>query len=242
MDIEEKIDQYLKLKRGFAPSIIPRESALIIIDMQNYQVKKTSAIVELFEKSVPGLIQYFIKRVDEMVIPNIKRLLEFFRENKIPIYYTKFASRRKDRNDYANNIQLYNQIFENMFGKYIFPSIQEPTADLIPELKPEEDDVVILKTTNGTFNSTDLEHYLRNLGINTVIIVGVVTNVCVENTARTAFDLGFNVYVIDDACAAWSPTIHNAALRGMELFFTNTLTTDELLKRLNKQLKKHIKS
>ncbi len=239
MDIEEKIDQYLKLKRGFAPPIIPRESALLIIDMQDYQVKRTSAIVESFEKSIPGLIQYFIKQVDEVVIPNIKLLLKFFRENKIPIYYTRFASRRKDRNDYANNMRTYNEIFENMFGKYIFPSIQEPTSEIIPELKPETEDIVILKTTNGTFSSTDLEHQLRNLGINTVIIVGVVTNICVENTARTAFDLGFNVYVIDDACAAWSPTIHNAALRGMELFFTNTLTTDELLKRLKKQLKKH---
>ncbi|MFW9999182.1 MAG: cysteine hydrolase family protein [Candidatus Hodarchaeota archaeon] len=242
MDIEEKIDQYLKLKRGFKPPINPRESALIIIDMQNYQVRETSAVVESFEKSIPGLIQYFIKRVNEMVTPNIIRLLEFFRENKIPIYYTKFASRRKDRKDYHNNIHAYNQIFENMFGKYIFPSIQEPIADIVPELKPEEDDIIILKTTNGTFSSTDLEHQLRNLGIKTVIIVGVVTHICVENTARSAFDLGFNVYVVDDACAGWSPNLHNAALRGMELFFTNIINTDELLKTLNKQLKKLKKS
>ncbi|MFX1417986.1 MAG: cysteine hydrolase family protein [Promethearchaeota archaeon] len=237
-DIEEKVDQYLKLKRRFAPPIIPHESALIIIDMQNYQVKETSTIAESFEKSIPGLVKYFIKRVDEVVTPNIIQLLEFFRENKIPIYYTKFASCRKDRKDYANNIRAYNEIFENMFGKYIFPSIHEPTADIIPELKPEKNDIVILKTTNGTFSSTDLEHQLRNLGINTVIVVGVVTHICVENTARVAFDLGFNVYVVDDACAGWSPTLHNAALRSMELFFVNIISTDKLLKNLNKQVKK----
>ena len=103
MDIEEKIDQYLKLKRGFKPPIIPHECALIIIDMQNYQVKGTSPIVEFFEKSVPGVIQYFIKQVDDVVNPNITRLLEFFRANKIPIYYTKFACRRNDRKDYIRN-------------------------------------------------------------------------------------------------------------------------------------------
>jgi len=238
LDVEEKIDQYLNLKRSFKPPIIPHESALIIIDMQNYQVMRTSPIVEFAEKSVPGLFQYFIKQVDDVVNPNITRLLEFFRENKIPIYYTKFACHRNDRKDYSNNIRAFNEMSENMIGKYIFPSVQDPLADIIPELKPEENDLIIIKTTNGTFSSTDLEHQLRNLGVSTVIIVGVVTHICVENTARIAFDLGFNVFLVDDACAGWSPTLHNAALRAMELFFVNIVSTDELLKSLNKQLKK----
>jgi len=126
---------------------------------------------------------------------------------------------------------------ENLIGKYVFPSIQDPLADIIPELKLEVTDTIILKTTNVTFSSTDLEHQLRNLGINTVVIVGVVAHICVENTARIAFDLGFNVYVVDDACAGWSPTLHDAALRGMELFFVNVITTDKILKRLKKAIK-----
>ncbi|MFW9770713.1 MAG: cysteine hydrolase family protein [Candidatus Heimdallarchaeota archaeon] len=238
MELEEKIDQYLKLKRAFKSQIIPHETALIIIDMQNYQVKQTSAIVESFEKSVPGLIQYFVKQVEEVVTPNIIRLLEFFREHKLQVIYTKFASRRKDRKDYSNNIREINERFENMFGKYIFPSIQEVDADIIPELKPEENDTIILKTTNGTFSSTDLEHQLKNLGVNTVIVVGVVTHICVENTARIAFDLGFNVFVVNDASAGWTPTLHNAALRSMELFFIDVVSTNEVLKSMKKQLKK----
>lgn len=210
--------------------------------MQNYQVKGTSPIVEFADKSIPGLIHYFVKRVDEVVNPNISRLLEFFRTNKIPIYYTKFACRRNDRKDYADNIRAINKLSENLIGKYVFPSIQDPLADIIPELKPEVTDTIILKTTNGTFSSTDLEHQLRNLGINTVVIVGVVTHICVENTARIAFDLGFNVYVVDDACAGWSPTLHDAALRGMELLFTNIITTDKILKSLKKQLNRLNKS
>ncbi|MHA2429447.1 MAG: cysteine hydrolase family protein [Promethearchaeota archaeon] len=241
-DIEEKINQYLKLKRSFKPPIIPHESALIIIDMQNYQVKGTSPIVEFFEKSISGLIQYFVKQVEDVVNPNISRLLEFFRTNKIPIYYTKFACRRDDCKDYAENIRAINQLSDNAIGKHVFPSVQDPLADIIPELKPEDEDMIILKTTNGTFSSTDLEHQLRNLGVNTVIITGVVTHICVENTARIAFDLGFNVFLVSDACAGWSPTLHNAALRGMELFFVNIVSTDEILKTLNRQLKKANKS
>jgi len=74
--------------------------------------------------------------------------------------------------------------------------------------------------------------------VNTVIIVGIVTHICVENTARIAFDLGFNVFLVDDAYTGWSPTLYNAALRAMELFFVNIVSTDELLKTLNKQLRK----
>ncbi|MFX0006612.1 MAG: cysteine hydrolase family protein [Candidatus Hermodarchaeota archaeon] len=238
MDIEEKIDQYLKIRRALQPAIIPNESALIIIDMQNYQVKETSPIIEWAEKTVPGLFDYFVKQIDEVVNPNINRLVEFFRANKIPIFYTKFASFRNDRTDYSNNIRAINEMSENMIGKYIFPSVQDPLADIIPELKPEENDIIVIKTTNGTFSSTDLEHQLRNIGMNTAIIVGVVSHICVENTARIAFDLGFNVYLVDDACAGWSPTLHNAALRGMELFFVSIISTEELLRSLNKQLKK----
>ncbi|UCD01437.1 MAG: cysteine hydrolase [Promethearchaeota archaeon] len=238
MELEEKIDQYLKFKREFAPPINPRESALIIIDMQNYQVKETSTCVESLEKVVPGMTQYFVKQVYEVVNPNITRLLEFFRQNKIPIYYTKFACRRNDRKDYTDNIRVLNELSENLIGKYVFPSIQDPIADIIPELKPEVDDTIIIKTTNGTFSSTDLEIQLKNLSVTTLIIVGVVTHICVENTARIAFDLGFNVYVVDDACAGWSPTLHNAALRGMELFFVNVITTDKILNKLKKAVKR----
>ncbi|MFX0023963.1 MAG: cysteine hydrolase family protein [Candidatus Hermodarchaeota archaeon] len=238
MDIEEKIDQYLKIKRSLKPPIIPDESALLIIDMQNYQVKDTSPIIEWAEKTVPGLYDYFIKQVDEVVNPNIIRLVEFFRANKIPIFYTKFASFRNDRTDYSNNIRAINEMSENMIGRYIFPSVQDPLADIIPELKPEENDIIVIKTTNGTFSSTDLEHHLRNLGVNTVLIVGVVTHVCVENTARIAFDLGFNVYLVDDACAGWSPSLHSAALKGMELFFVNIISTEKLLKQLKKEIKR----
>ncbi len=176
--------------------------------------------------------------MDEVVNPNTTRLVEFFRANEIPVIYTKFASFRNDRTDYSNNIRAINEMSENMIGKYIFPSVQDPLADIIPELKPEENDIIIIKTTNGTFSSTDLEHHLRNLGVNTVLIVGVVTHVCVENTARIAFDLGFNVYLVDDACAGWSPSLHSAALRGMELFFVNIISTEKLLKQLKKEIKR----
>ena len=53
---------------------------------------------------------------------------------------------------------------------------------------------------------------MRNLGITTLVIGGVVTNVCVETTARDASDLGYGVMLVDDACTAHSPESHEASL------------------------------
>ena len=90
---------------------------------------------------------------------------------------------------------------EQTIGEHVFPSVDEPSADLIPELVPKGNDVVLLKTTSGTFTSTDLDHQLKSLRVESVLVTGVVTHMCVENTCRIASDLGYNVFLIDDACA-----------------------------------------
>ncbi len=234
---EEKIEQYLKIRRRFMTNKLdPMSCALIVVDMQEYQVSEDSSIVRLFEKTVPGMLQYFIGRVTELVIPNINRLLEFFRAHDLPVYFTKFASMRPDRRDYAKNIQAVNKLSENLINEPIFPDKQDPSASIIPELTPQGNDVIILKTTSGTFSSTDLDHQLRNLGVSMVIITGVVTNFCVENTARIAADLDYNVVLVDDSCAAWSPSLHEATLCNINLMYGSVLTTEEVLKKLKEAI------
>jgi len=238
MEIEDKIEQYLKIRRQLRTrKLDPKSCALIVVDMQEYQVSEDSSVVRLFEKLVPGLLQYFVGRVKDMVIPNIVHLLEFFRAHDLPVYFTKFASMRPDRKDYASNIRAVNKLAENFIDEPIFPDKQDPSASIIPSLTPKGNDVIILKTTSGTFSSTDLDHQLRNLDVSMVIITGVVTNFCVENTARIAGDLGYNVILVDDACAAWSPSLHEAALCNIELMYGSVLTTKEVLKNLKENVK-----
>jgi nicotinamidase-related amidase len=173
-----------------------------------------------------------LKRIKELVIPNNIRLLEFFRTKGLPIYFTKFASMRPDMKDYGARIRAVNTIAEKLIGEPIFPDKQDPSAAIISELSQTGNDVIILKTTSGTFSSTDLDHQLRNLGVSNVFITGVVTNFCVENTARIASDLGYNVILVDDACAAWSNSLHETTLRNMRLMYGSVLTTEEVLKKL----------
>ena len=221
MNEKERIQEFLNIRHRLKPPLKLESCALIIIDMQEYQVRVDGSIGQLFEKLVPGMLKYYIERTEQLVIPNIKRLLSLFRTNTIPVFFTKFASRRLDGEDLTGGVRAQNQLAKTLIGQPIFPHELESSAEIIPELKPERNDVILVKTTSGTFSSSDLDHQLKNLGIETVIIVGVVTHFCVENTARIAADLGYNVILIDDACAAWSPELHEAALRVMDLFFSH---------------------
>jgi nicotinamidase-related amidase len=234
---EDNINQYLKIRRQLRTrKLDPTACALIVVDMQEYQVSEDSSVVRLFEKTVPGLLQYFLGRVKELVIPNIIHLLEFFRAHDLPVYFTKFASMRPDRKDYAGNIRAVNKLAVNLIDEPIFPDKKDPSASIIPALTPQGNDVIILKTTSGTFSSTDLDHQLRNLGVSMIIVTGVVTNFCVENTARIAADLGYNVVLVDDACAAWTSSLHEATLCNIELMYGSVLTTREVLKKLKKNI------
>ena len=85
------------------------------------------------------------------------------------------------------------------------------------------------KTTYGTFTSTGLDHALRSMGVDSLVVGGVVTNVCVETTARDAADRGYEVVLVEDGCAAYSPEIHDATLLSFQGPFGRVRTTDEVL-------------
>jgi nicotinamidase-related amidase len=99
----------------------------------------------------------------------------------------------------------------------------------VAALEPRPGELVVNKTTYGTFTSTGLDHALRSLGITSLVVGGVVTNVCVETTARDAADRGYEVVLLDDGCAAFSPEAHEATLLSFQGPFGRVRTTDEVL-------------
>jgi nicotinamidase-related amidase len=89
----------------------------------------------------------------------------------------------------------------------------EPGHDLIPELYPVAGEPVIDKPGKGAFYQTDLELMLKNRGIETLLVCGVTTEVCVNTTVREANDRGFRCIVLSDCCASYFPEFHDMGLR-----------------------------
>ena len=89
--------------------------------------------------------------------------------------------------------------------------------DLVDELQPLAGEPVIDKPGYSAFAHTDLELLLRKRGIETLILTGLTTEVCVASTLRQAIDLGFDCLTISDACASTEPTLHRAALAMIEV-------------------------
>jgi len=108
---------------------------------------------------------------------------------------------------------------------------------IYPEVLPKEGEVVIGKHYANSFRDTDLLEVLRGLGVNRVVIAGMQTHMCVEAAVRAAADFGFDVTVIDDACATRDLTfdgttvpaaqVHAAALAAMESSYAKVVSTDE---------------
>jgi biuret amidohydrolase len=88
----------------------------------------------------------------------------------------------------------------------------EPGHDIIPELYPQAGEPVIDKPGKGAFYATELELILHNRGIETLIVCGVTTEVCVHTTVREANDRGFRCLVPSDCCASYFPEFHAAGL------------------------------
>src|SRR5262247_528050 len=89
----------------------------------------------------------------------------------------------------------------------------EPGHDIIPELYPIAGEPVIDKPGKGAFYQTDLELMLKNRGIETLLVCGVTTEVCVNTTVREANDLGFRCIVLADCCASYFPEFHDVGLK-----------------------------
>jgi biuret amidohydrolase len=88
----------------------------------------------------------------------------------------------------------------------------EPGHDIIPELYPVAGEPVIDKPGKGAFYQTDLELMLHNRAVDTLLVCGVTTEVCVNTTVREANDRGFRCIVLADCCASYFPEFHEAGL------------------------------
>ncbi|HEY1681738.1 MAG TPA: isochorismatase family protein [Candidatus Tumulicola sp.] len=105
-------------------------------------------------------------------------------------------------------------------------------AELVPELDRQPSDYIVTKLQIGAFYGTALERILRRAGVTQIFLTGVATTVGVEATARQAYDLGFNVVVVEDAMSDMSADNHKHAMSAVYPRIAEVTTTAEALARL----------
>lgn len=230
-------DRYTTLQRhrNAAPlTLDPSATALVIIDMQEYFLDPASPFSRACEAVVPGVLSHFQERGRGVVEPSLRRLLDVFRARGLRVVYTTVASELPDGSDLMPIFRERNAANRAAVGDAAIPPRADPWARIVTSLEPRPGELVVNKTTYGTFSSTGLDHRLRSLGISALVVGGVVTNVCVETTARDAADRGYQVVLLDDGCAAFSPEIHEATMLSFQGPFGRVRRTDEVLALLER--------
>lgn len=214
-------------------AIEPATTALLVVDMQNTHADPTCGLGRLFNTVDSDRADYYFSRLEQTVIPNVGRLLDVFRSNELHVLYLALGPRLKDGSDLSPNFRRRYRQEEEALGFNV--TFQEGTHGyaIIPALVPEEGEMIINKTANSAFNSSNFDRVLRNLGIETLIVTGVGTDVCVETTARDAIDRGYNCIIVDDACATLDQESHDASLLAFAKWFGKVQSTSEVVALLN---------
>ncbi|MCL5986177.1 MAG: cysteine hydrolase [Actinobacteria bacterium] len=208
--------------------------ALVIIDMQKGIKADNYAPLECEKSQGIGdvSVKYIKKRLDAVIF-NIQRILSYFRDNNLMVIFTKIGHLYEDFRDAPTiHKKRFNELMD-VEGKkfYLMPGYRQ--YEILDEIKPLENEIILQKATSDTFTGTTLDLILRNNNINKLVICGALTSCCVESTARIAFDLGYLPTVVSDACIAADENFHKNALRVLRTYYSNVMATDETLEHLN---------
>lgn len=180
--------------------------ALVIIDMLNDFIGPKAAL-----RCENG----------EAIVPNIRKLIDFCHEVGIQVIHVQEWHRKNDADFRVRPVHA----IRGTWG-----------ADFIPELQPEEDkgDYIVQKRRHSAFSYTDMDLFLREEQIDTVVLTGVWTNVCVRSTGSDALYHGYNVIAISDACASQTEEMHVSGLRDIGIF-GEVFSTDEYIELARKK-------
>jgi len=199
--------------------IDPGHAALLIVDMQNYTARRDGGEYrDLSEQEIEERFGFFFCMLDDTALPNLQRLLTVCRRGRIEVLYTIIESLTEDGRDRSLDYKIS--------GLHVPKGSWD--ARVIEAIAPAEDEIVIPKTSSSPFLSTNIDYVLRNLGVRSLIIAGILTDQCIDSAARDACDLGYLVTIATDACATHSRERHEWSLRNNR-GYARQRTTAELV-------------
>jgi nicotinamidase-related amidase len=221
--------KWLTENKAVKESLEKHNTALLVIDLQYLDAAEGFGVFADAEKSgVPSEAQeYYFKRLHHIVLPNVRRLQDTFRDLNLEVIHTRIQSLTRDGRDRSPG--------HKRLKLHAAPGSKE--AEFLPEVAPKRDELIINKTASGVFNATNLEYILRNMGITGLFVCGVYTNECVSTTVRDASDRGFYTTLINDGCATVTPELHNATIRTLKDRYCRVMTADQAVKETRQAVK-----
>lgn len=221
--IENLVDEELQLRE-----LADRNAALLCIDMQFLDAADGFGVFADPETTgVPRAgRRFYFSSLREWVLPNVRALQDAFRDRGLEVIHVRIQALTRDGRDRSSGHKRLDLLAA--------PGSKE--AEILPEVAPQGDEIVINKTASGVFSSTNLNYVLHNLGIRTLYVTGVYTNECVDTTARDACDLGYLVTVVEDACTTVTPDLHEASLKTLRDRYARVVTTEEVLREIGRRV------
>lgn len=233
MNEHEQVIGMIRARNQMPIELDPQRTALLVVDMQRYFTQASFPFTEVFEKLSPGASLGYLKRVRETVIPSIQRLLETFRAHGGTVVFTAVGTETGDGRELPGWLQSFDQLGLATLGKRIWPPIQDPSWQIDEALQPLGSEPVLNKLSAGTFATTGLEQRLRHQNIESCVVTGVASDVCVATTAREAADRGFKTILVSDGCTTLSEQMHQASLETFNIAFGFVRTADEVVDLLS---------
>lgn len=202
--------------------LVPERTALLTVDMQyldahpDYGIGRRARDAGHF-----ALLEEYFKMAGAAVA-RTARLQAAARAASIELVHVRISPHTEDARDCPPVTRQ---------RKVRYPASSRE-SDFLEEVAPQDGEIALTKITSSAFLSTDLALVLHNLGVDTLITCGVVTNGCVESTVRDGRDLGFKMIVASDCCASWTRELHDRSLRYLAVSFGNVRTSDEIIAEL----------
>ena len=189
-------------------------TALVIVDMQRAFLEDGGSLARA-GIDIAGL---------KVALEPCQRLLASARQAGIPVIHTRYVYRP----DYADG---------GIMVKYILPQLREvnslvagtPDIEIVDELAPVDGETVIDKNRPSAFYATNIEPLLNGLGVDSLVVCGVTTNICVETTVRDASQRDYKVFVPRDATGELVQLRYDGALAGMAWVFAKIVETDDVI-------------
>lgn len=203
----------------------PSSTCLVVVDLMYATGTRETGLGRLLAEA--GRAEegaYRFQRIDELVVPNTLRLLEWARETGMRRVFLTYGSEVADYSDLGPQMFELCRSTKNRVG--------EREHEILDVLAPRPEERVINKITPSGFTSSPIELILRNYGVEDLLFTGVSTNMCVEATMRDAADRGFGCVLVDDACGADSEAYHQAACQVLRRLYGHIMSTDQVLARL----------